>query len=167
MVGGVVGARNVRGQTAGHSADALDVAEARVAAARTLLVVAYRDQWEKPENANDAWMSAGANAYEIGQVAQYVAQQPDMVTAAEEICAGFFADEWARSNRWPWKRLAKDPGRYRKAVKGKSNERAKAEYERIARQRDEAYGRGDHAEGKRLEPLVGEAHERAYGRAAG
>lgn len=138
-----------------------------MAEARSLLIRSYAEHWGRRENANDAWMSAGANSPQITQVATYLVLQGDMAAAAEEIMAGFFRDEWARENRWPWKRLAKDPARYRQSVKGQQNERAVAEYERAAKARDEAYRAGDHAEGQRLERVAKETYERAFGRAAG
>ncbi len=58
-------------------------------------------------------MSSAANDRELRQIANYVAQQSDMDAVADEILTGFFADPWARSNRWPLKRLAKDPSRFR------------------------------------------------------
>ncbi len=73
----------------------------------------YAAHFERRENGNDSWMSAAANDRELRQIAVYLAKQPDMEPVAEEIMAAFFADPWARANRWPLKRLAKDPSRFR------------------------------------------------------
>jgi hypothetical protein len=60
-------------------------------------------------------MSAGANRRAIADVALYVAKVGgDHHAVIAEMLDGFFADEWAISKRWPWKALAKDPGRYRR-----------------------------------------------------
>lgn len=155
--------RNVRGQT-----DALDEREARVEQARRVLLRVFGEHFAKEENANDMWPGPGPNDKWVRHVAAgYLAKQDDMEAVAEEVISGFFADEWARKSRWQWVQLAKDPGRYRVTVKGRQGERAVAAYEAIAAKRDAAYARGDHAEGKALEPKVREAYERANGRAAG
>lgn len=147
--------------------DVLTLRERRAGEARSILIRAYGEHWGRPENANDLWPGPGPSDKWVRHVAaNYLAKQGDMEAAAEEVMLGFFADEWARGARWPWGQLAKDPGKYRGVVKGRSNERAVAEYEAAAKARDEAYRKGEHAEGQRLEGVVKEKHERAFRSAA-
>ena len=147
--------------------DALDRRARRTREVMAVLAGAYAERMVSL--AQERWTSAPENEVEIHRVAVHViAQGPpegDAATATT-LVHGFFADKWARDNRWPWKALAKNPGRYRQAGGATKNERAVAEYEEAAKARDEAYRKGDHAEGQRLERVAKETYERAFGRTA-
>lgn len=87
--------------------DAFDSQQARVEAARSELVRAYAERYQR--ETNDAWMSASGQADRISAVAVWCASTSDPVDAARRVVDGAFATErWAR-HRWPWKYIAEDP----------------------------------------------------------
>ena len=139
----------------GAPVDPLTASEELRDEARRILTKAYARHFERPENGNDLWMSSAANDRELRQVATYLSKQSDMEAVAEEIMAGFFADPWARSNRWPLKRLAKDPSRFR--TRNGSNGHTDPEVawrKGLRAEQDAARQRGDFDEVDRIRQLL-------------
>jgi len=128
-----------------------------------ILAKGYKARYE--HYAKDAWMQVAANEREIWQVAAYVDAQPDPKRAASELLDGFFADEWSKANRWPWKRLAKDPARFRGSTKEAARDEGKAEYAKAADRLFAAVRRGaGDEEITRLEKQRDELYARNYGK---
>lgn len=79
-----------------------------------LLIRGYCERYER--ETGEPWMSAAANQQQIREVARWVearaAKGHEPQDSVTELLDAFFTDSWARSKSWPWKALAKDPGRY-------------------------------------------------------
>ena len=70
------------------------------------LVRGYADRREQN---GEIWMAHDANRREIDAVAAWLdANGVDV----EAWLDAWFADDWARAKRWPWKHAAKDPARF-------------------------------------------------------
>lgn len=80
--------------------------------AKRLLRQGYAQRYKAATG--DAWMAWSANDRDITDVARWVARlSGDMQANVDALLNSFFADAKVIDERWPWRWLAKTPGKYR------------------------------------------------------
>lgn len=126
--------------------------------ARRALVRGYAERWKA--RTGDLWSSAAANDREIRQVATWAVGDGshDWSARCASVLDGFFADEWASSHWWPWKRLAKDQTRYAGGTQGPQGDPRIASMQarevELEKQIADAERRGEHGRVEQLHAEV-------------